>query len=107
MSPDANTVEQDDTLELTGALDVTTASAILKKTRKFIADKPVTIIDFSKVEYADSTALALILHWQRQALQQHTKITFKNIPQQLVQIAKLSELDKIILTETKIIVSLA
>lgn len=96
MSENVSLTENGNTLALSGVLDVKTATAILKKSQQFIKTKQEAAIDFSKVAYADSAALALILHWRRQVKQQNTKITLKNIPEQIRRIAKLSELDQII-----------
>ena len=50
-------------------------------------------IDLEKVTSADSAGLALIIEWIKHSKLHSTKLTFKNIPQQLLTLAKLSDLD--------------
>lgn len=52
-----------------------------------------TNIDLSHINSADSAGLALIIEWIKQGKRRDTKLTFKNIPQQLLTLAKLSGLE--------------
>lgn len=55
-------------------------------------------IDLAKVTSADSAGLALLIEWIKQCRIADTKLTFKNIPQQLLTLAKLGgfEIDQYI-----------
>ena len=50
-------------------------------------------IDLEKVTSADSAGLALMVEWIKHSKLHSTKLTFKNIPQQLLTLAKLSDFD--------------
>jgi len=55
--------------------------------------KEVTI-DLAKVANADSAGLALMVEWIKYARSQRMQIHFKDIPEQLLALAKLSGLDR-------------
>jgi len=50
-------------------------------------------IDLQKIEIADSAGLALLIEWIKQSNHYATKLTFKNVPKQLITLAKLSGFD--------------
>ena len=50
-------------------------------------------IDLEKVTSADSAGLALMIEWIKQSKLHSTNLTFKNIPQQLLTLARLSDFD--------------
>lgn len=50
-------------------------------------------IDLAKVTTADSAGLALLIEWIKQSKRYNTKLVFKNIPKQLLTLAKLSGLE--------------
>jgi len=74
-----------------------TFSTIDKKTVKsfafLTASKHVTI-DLGRVSCTDSAGLALMIEWIKYTRHHRTQITFKNIPEQLLNLAKLSGFDK-------------
>ena len=74
-----------------------TFSTIDKQTVKSFAflsaAKPVTI-DLGRVACTDSAGLALMIEWIKYTRHQRIQITFKNIPEQLLNLAKLSGFDK-------------
>lgn len=51
-------------------------------------------IDLAKVTATDSAGLALMIEWIRLSQLQQFRILFKNIPEQLLALAKLTGLDK-------------
>jgi phospholipid transport system transporter-binding protein len=53
-------------------------------------------IDLQDVERADSAGVALLVEWQRAALQQKQTIRFQNIPSQMLAIARLSGVDELL-----------
>ncbi len=57
------------------------------------AAKEVTI-DLSRVSNTDSAGLALMIEWIKYSRQNRTQIAFKNIPEQLLNLAKLSGFDQ-------------
>lgn len=52
------------------------------------------ILDFSHVTTTDSAGLALMIEWIKLSRHQHAKLSFRNVPKQLLNLAKLSGLDK-------------
>ncbi len=53
-------------------------------------------LDLNQVTTTDSAGLALIMEWIKFARQAKIQLTFENIPEQLVAIAKLSGLESMI-----------
>jgi phospholipid transport system transporter-binding protein len=67
---------------------------------KFIESPPFLrggkeiVLDFSHVTTTDSAGLALMIEWIKLSRHQHAKLSFRNVPKQLLNLAKLSGLDK-------------
>lgn len=59
----------------------------------FINSTAAISLDLSAVTVADSAGLALIIDWIKYGKQNNTKLTFKNIPQQLLTLAELSNIE--------------
>lgn len=53
-------------------------------------------IDLSEVEHIDSAGLALLLEWQSWAQRKQHQLHLQHAPQQLLMLARLSELDRIL-----------
>lgn len=53
-------------------------------------------IDLSAVSRADSAGLALLIDWLRMAKRYRYNLAFRNLPEQLMQIAAVSELQDIL-----------
>lgn len=74
-----------------------TFSTIDRKTIQSVAflttAKHITI-DLGRVVSTDSAGLALMIEWIKYSRQHRTQIIFKNIPDQLLNLAKLSGFDK-------------
>lgn len=60
-----------------------------------LADKPLCV-DFSGVEYADSSGLALMVDWLRQAKKRNIEIKFIHIPKKLIALAEMSNLEQVL-----------
>ncbi len=58
------------------------------------------VFDFKDVSRSDSSALSLLTGWLRQARQLDKSIRFVNLPQHLMDIARLSSLDKVVVINT-------
>lgn len=50
-------------------------------------------IDLANISSSDSAGLALLIEWIKRGKLNGTKLTFKNIPQQLLTLAKLSGIE--------------
>lgn len=53
-------------------------------------------VDFSGVTRVDSAALALLLEWMRLARRQQREIVFRNLPQPMVAMARVSGLEDLL-----------
>ena len=61
-----------------------------------MADVTDLEVDLGGVTRSDSAGLALLVDWMRTAHRLHKNITFSNIPVQMLAMAKVSGLDKIL-----------
>jgi len=85
----------DGRLLVSGELSMKTVPALLAQ--NCLSDIRGTIdIDLQAVERADSAGVALLVEWQRAARQQQQKIHFRNIPSQMLAIARLSGVDELL-----------
>ena len=76
---------------LTGELDFSSVPQIWKGSEGMFASSNVQLlIDLSEVTRADSAGLALLVGWVRQGGKAGTKMVFRNIPEQLLAIARVS-----------------
>ena len=62
----------------------------------FLSGQQNIKINLSGVTRSDSSGLALMVHWLRQARQQGVEMKFENIPDKLLALAKVSNLDEIL-----------
>jgi phospholipid transport system transporter-binding protein len=53
-------------------------------------------IDLSGVTYVNSAGLALLLEWKRKAMAEGRKMELRGVPQKLLNIARMSELEGIL-----------
>ena len=56
----------------------------------FLKTSQTITIDLSEVSNTDSAGLALMIEWIKMARQYHVTLNFKNVPEQLQKLAKLS-----------------
>lgn len=73
-----------------------TFSSINKKTLKLLTlskSADIICIDLKKVEATDSAGLALMIEWIKHSKINNIKLSFKNIPNQLLTLATLSGFD--------------
>jgi phospholipid transport system transporter-binding protein len=80
-----------------GVLDATTATRLLEEARIRFSGAPQVVIDFSGVTQSDSAGLALLLEWLRRARKENQQIRFEQVPQQIVALARISEVDDLLL----------
>ncbi len=79
-------------LRLEGALSFDTLPGVLVETAKYTArpDLPGRLtIDFAAVTGVDSSAVALLLEWRREAQRLGKALVFVNLPSNLLALAKL------------------
>jgi len=78
---------------VSGELDATTVTSLLKESRRRFAGLERLEIDLGGVRAADSAGLALLLEWLRLARQAGQPIRLANLPEQLVALARISEVE--------------
>ena len=87
----------DNSFSVSGELNMQTVPAISTKSRQLFSGLAGTLtIDLSGVSRADSAGLALMIDWLRVARRNQFRLQFMGLPEQLLQIARVSELQQIL-----------
>lgn len=79
-----------------GELGFTTVSAILPESSRLFNGGSEIVVDLSGINRADSAGLALLLEWLGMARTINRRLKYRNIPEQIVKIAKISGLEQIL-----------
>ena len=82
---------------LRGVLGFETATDVLAASKPLFADHAVLKIDLSGVTQGDSAGLALLLEWINWAKHYRREIRYFNIPQSILAIARISEVNDLLL----------
>jgi len=83
-------------LSVTGVLVFSNVAHARDEGRALLRGMPEAHIDLTGVTHADSSALALLLDWQRQAQARKIPFTIENMPQKLLAAAKVCGLDSVL-----------
>lgn len=83
-------------IRVIGELTFATVSQLLREERLLEEDSGVLRIDLAEVGRADSAGLALLIHWLRHARQSGREVVFSNVPEQMLAIARVSDLENIL-----------
>lgn len=81
---------------LAGELSFNTVPDIASGFDEMINDTDELILDLQGVTRTDSAGLALLMEWMRIAHHRHKRIVLRNMPAQMLAVAKVSELDQIL-----------
>jgi phospholipid transport system transporter-binding protein len=81
---------------VTGSLHFTTVSTLLPLGADAIADGRADVIDLAGVTGSDSSGLALLIEWLSVAKAAGRTLHYDNIPSQLHQLARLSEVEELL-----------
>lgn len=82
---------------LSGELNMQTVPLIARQSTGYLQGLQGEVsIDLSAVSRADSAGLALLIDWLRIARRQQYSLHFRHLPEQLMQIARVSELHDIL-----------
>jgi phospholipid transport system transporter-binding protein len=90
---------RDEVLALDGALSFETLPDVLRASAAYAsrADLPDQLtIDFAGIDAVDSSAVALLLEWRRQAARLGKQLRFVNLPENLVALARLYGVEELI-----------
>ncbi len=79
-----------------GSLHFTTVSALLSAGIDAIDGGRAAVIDLAAVTASDSSGLALLIEWLSVAKQGSRALRYENIPAQLQQLARLSEVEALL-----------
>ena len=79
-----------------GSLQFTTVSALLPVGVDSINHGRAAVIDLAGVTASDSSGLALLIEWLSVAKCESRALRFENIPSQLQQLARLSEVEELL-----------
>jgi phospholipid transport system transporter-binding protein len=90
-------IEAGERARVTGVLDFNTVGALLTPGEDAILAGRAAFIDLAAVTSADSAGLALILEWLSVARASKHALRYENVPAQLQQLARLSEVEELLL----------
>jgi phospholipid transport system transporter-binding protein len=79
-----------------GALHFTTVTALLRLGSEAIVGGHAAVIDLSGVKDSDSSGLALLIEWLSIARAEGKSLRYENIPTQLHQLARLSDVEELL-----------
>lgn len=79
-----------------GVLHFTTVTALLRTGSEAIANGRAAVIDLSGVKDSDSSGLALLIEWLSIARAERKSLRYENIPAQLHQLARLSDVEELL-----------
>jgi len=80
-----------------GLLDATTVTRLLEDGQTRFHGVSDVIVDLGGVTESDSSGLALLLEWLRLARKGNQRIRFEHVPQQIIALARISEVDDLLL----------
>ena len=80
-----------------GLLDATTVTRLLEDGQARFQGVSDISVDFAGVTESDSSGLALLLEWLRLARKGNQRIRFEHVPQQIIALARISEVDDLLL----------
>jgi len=77
-----------DCLQVSGRLTMETVAILFNADLKPVADGAL-VVDLGKVEAVDSAAVSLLLSWLRRAQSNQVTLSFANVPDNLLSLARL------------------
>jgi len=89
-------VDEQECLHISGNMVFVTVPSLLHQSTLLMVGRKQWIIDLAGVRHSDSAGLALLLEWLGQAREDRFEIKFRNIPDSLLRIARLSNVDRLL-----------
>lgn len=81
---------------VTGVLHFTTVTALLRVGSEAITSGRAAVVDLAGVKDSDSSGLALLIEWLSIARDASRNLRYENIPTQLHQLARLSDVEELL-----------
>lgn len=81
---------------LAGCFGFATVATILERSKTLFENEPVIRLDLSGVTQSDSAGLALLVEWTNWARHYQREIHFLEIPKQVLDIARISEVEELL-----------
>ncbi len=81
---------------VTGVLHFTTVTSLLSEGAAAIGNGRAAVIDLAGVKDSDSSGLALLIEWLSVARAQRRDLRYENVPAQLKQLARLSDVEELL-----------
>jgi phospholipid transport system transporter-binding protein len=85
----------DDRMVLQGQLNMDTVPALYAAGLQRLAGEDL-LVDFSQVESVDSAAVSMLLGWERAAQRGERELRVSGLPQDLLSLARLYGVDKLL-----------
>lgn len=96
MTPASLAISSPGHLTVTGPMVFATAGDLLAASRSLLVGSEPVTIDLASVTDADSAGLALLLEWLRWGKAEGRSTTFAAVPEKLLGIARLSDVDSLL-----------
>ncbi len=80
-----------------GELTFATAANALRTGAELLARSRATVLDLSRVESGDSAGVAVLVEWLAIAQESGQSLRFEGIPAQMLAIARISDLEDLLL----------
>jgi phospholipid transport system transporter-binding protein len=90
-------VRQGEHARVIGSLLFTTVIALLPVGVEAIAGGHATVVDLKGVVASDSSGLALLIEWLSAAKNANRTLRYENVPVQVQQLARLSEVEELLI----------
>lgn len=79
-----------------GRLSFDTVVEALAASQRLFSESDTVQLDLSGVTATDSAGLALLIEWVRRAQHGKCQLSFSHVPEQILAIAKISDVDKLL-----------
>jgi phospholipid transport system transporter-binding protein len=89
-------MQDGDRSRVAGVMHFTTVTALLNQGTAAIEQGRAAVIDLSGVKDSDSSGLALLIEWLSVARAGRRSLRYENIPAQLHQLARLSDVEELL-----------
>jgi phospholipid transport system transporter-binding protein len=97
-SPAGFEMLEGDRSRVTGTLHFTTVTKLLEAGTEAIGNGRAAVIDLAGVKDSDSSGLALLIEWLSVAKSTRHTLRYENMPVQLHQLARLSDVEELLIS---------